>query len=752
VDFAASIVAVTCIANLFLGLFVFLRNPKARVSQIFFGMVVAISAWAVSNYYTDYAPRLDLNIFFNRLAYLFAFLGIVLAAIFTHYFGNFKLKHSKTLITIGAVAIAIICVLSLTNYVAGSVSNAGGKLHFQGGPLIPFYLAEILIALGIMIRNMYLLIKNGTSIQKNQARVLIVGMSVSVALGIFTNLVIPAATDNNFKAAKFGPPLLTLLVVITFTYAIISKRLFDIRLVVARSVAYVLLLSMLGILYAFGVFTLGGFFFKSNNRVGPQEFYDLGIAVILAVTFQPLKRFFEKITDSIFYRDHYDPQTLLSDLSNVMAREIELVHLTDKVINTLITQLKLSKALIVVIDDDGIFYEANKESINFRSISLNELKALGSGIVIKDALQGKEVPEIFGKYGLSVSVGLHSSNELVGFLLLGEKRSGDVYNDSDFKTLRILAQELAIAIHNARSYTQIQDFNKTLQQRIEEATEQLRSANDNLQKMDGVKNEFLSMATHQLNTPLSVVDGYLTMMNDNTHGKLTDAQRDFAQKALHRVRLMKRLVTDFLNVSRLETGKFSIEAAPVDLNKIVSEEVNELGPTANEKDVLLQYMAPKHDVPIVEIDEQKTRQAIMNLIDNAIHYTPKGEVKVYLDADDKNITFKVVDNGIGVPENQKSKMFQKFSRGDNAKKERPSGSGVGLYLVKKVIEDQNGSIIFQSEEGKGSTFGFHLPIKTAASEQAEPELEPVKPEEKELEAIRAQKPKEKEGSYYKIIG
>jgi signal transduction histidine kinase len=755
VDLAAVVVALTCAANLFLGLFVLLRNPRAKVGRVFFALVFFISAWAVSNYFTDNASQLELNIFFNRFAYLFGFLAILTAGLFTHYFGaSLQQKYPKTLIRVGMVAVALICVMSVTDYVAGSVTKtADGALHFSSGSLIMFYLVEILVILGIILRNMYLLIKKGNSLQKNQARILIAALAGSVILGTITNVIIPILTSNNFEAAKFGPPLLTLFFVSSCTYTIITRRLFDIRLVVARSVAYTLLLTFMGALYAFGIFALGGLFFKEDNRIGTQQLYDLGLALILALTFQPLKRFFEKITDSVFYRDHYDPQTVLSELSNVMAREIELVHLTDKVINVLLTQMKISKALIVVMDDDGIFYVANKESINFRSVGLDELKALGSGIIIKDAIEGKEVPEIFRKYGLSVTVGLHSTNELVGFLLLGEKLSGGVYNDSDLKTLRILAQELAIAIHNARSYTQIQDFNKTLQQRIEEATEQLRSANENLKKMDGVKNEFLSMATHQLNTPLSVVDGYLTMINDTAHGKLSDQQRDFSQKALHRVRLMKRLVTDFLNVSRLETGKFSIDAAPVDLNKIVSEEVNELGPTANEKEVLLQYMAPKHDVPVIEIDEQKTRQAIMNLIDNAIHYTPKGEVKVYLESNDKNVTFKVVDNGIGVPEDQKRKLFQKFSRGENAKKERPSGSGVGLYLVKKVIEDQGGSVIFESQEDKGSTFGFHLPIKTAASEQAEPELEPVTPEEKELEAVgAAQKPQEKEGSYYKIIG
>jgi signal transduction histidine kinase len=273
-----------------------------------------------------------------------------------------------------------------------------------------------------------------------------------------------------------------------------------------------------------------------------------------------------------------------------------------------------------------------------------------------------------------------------------------------------LAHELAIAIHNAKSYTQIQNFNKTLQKRIDEATVQLRDANEHLKELDQLKNEFLSMATHQLNTPLTVVDGYLTLVND---GIITDSaeRRDYIEKTLERVRSMKRMVADFLNVSRIETGKFIIDVKPIDFNKLVAEEVNGLGPSAKEKEVLLQFMLPKHPVPMIEIDEQKTRQAVMNLIDNAIYYTPKGEVKVYLESNKDSVTFKVVDNGIGVPENQKSKMFGKFYRAENARRERPNGNGVGLFLVKRVIEDQGGKIIFESTEGKGSTFGFTLPIK-----------------------------------------
>jgi signal transduction histidine kinase len=733
-----------------LGLLILLRNPKGHSNQRFALLSISLVGWTVFNYLSDVISDINSGLLYTRLAFFFGAASVFWLIRFIAYFPNETIFRKNNLYRIHILCSAILLPIILTPaFISSIVSVPEPGIHTAPlYPLFILYVAYSMCLLPIIVLKQYK--STELAIEKQQLSLLTWGIAIYAILAATTSIVLPLVS-NSWSTSKFGP-LFTLVLVGVVAYSIVRHRLFDIRLVIARSIAYTLLLATLSGFYVAAFFSISKLFLSNDGFTTSQTITNVVLTIILAASLQPLKRFFEKVTDSIFYRDHYDPQTFLSDLSNVMAREIELVHLTDKVINILITQLRLSKALIVVMDADGIFYEANKESINYRSISLDELKEVGSGIAIKDMLPRSEVPKVFSKYGLHVSVGLHSTNELVGFLLLGEKRNGDIYNDSDIKILRILAQELAIAIHNARSYTQIQDFNKTLQVKIEEATEQLRSANENLKKMDGVKNEFLSMATHQLNTPLTVVDGYLTMINDGSHGKLTDEQRDFTQKALHRVRLMKRLVTDFLNVSRLETGKFSIESAPVDLNKVVSEEVNELGPTANEKEVLLQYMAPKHDVPVIEIDEQKTRQAIMNLIDNAIHYTPKGEVKVYLEADDKNVTFKVVDNGIGVPEKQKSKMFQKFSRGDNAKKERPSGSGVGLYLVKKVIEDQNGSIIFQSQEGKGSIFGFHLPIKTAASEQAEPELEPITPESKELEAIRTQQPKEKEGSYYKIIG
>jgi signal transduction histidine kinase len=338
---------------------------------------------------------------------------------------------------------------------------------------------------------------------------------------------------------------------------------------------------------------------------------------------------------------------------------------------------------------------------------------------IKDGLKPEEEQELKGVLGIETlfACPLKSSKRILGAMILGSEEEKDKVDAYTIDLVKRLTGTISIAMTNHMLYTELQ-----------EATQQLREANAHLKQLDEIKNEFLSMATHQLNTPLVVVDGYLSMMSDGTIKDPKD-QHDLLEKMLHRVRMMKHLVSDFLNVSRIEAGTFVVEPTPVDLNKMVMDQVNELGPEAQEKEVLLQFIAPKHPLPLVEVDEQKISQAVMNLIDNAIYYTPKGTVNVYLDIDNKDIVFKVVDSGIGVPESQKSKLFQKFARADNARKARPNGNGVGLYLVKLVVEAHGGSIIFESTEGKGSTFGFRIPAK--AKEYLEPSAPAPKLEEKE---------------------
>jgi signal transduction histidine kinase len=172
---------------------------------------------------------------------------------------------------------------------------------------------------------------------------------------------------------------------------------------------------------------------------------------------------------------------------------------------------------------------------------------------------------------------------------------------------------------------------------------------------------------------------------------------------------MVYLIADLLNVSRLKTGKFVIDAHPTFLPDTVESELAQLQETAKSRGLKLVFKKPK-DFPLINLDETKTRQVIMNFADNAIYYTPKGgTVKAELTATKDTITFTITDDGIGVRKEDQHHLFTKFYRAGNARKARPDGTGLGLFMAKKVIVSQGGAVLFKSEEGKGSTFGFTFP-------------------------------------------
>ena len=170
-----------------------------------------------------------------------------------------------------------------------------------------------------------------------------------------------------------------------------------------------------------------------------------------------------------------------------------------------------------------------------------------------------------------------------------------------------------------------------------------------------------------------------------------------------------RLINDFLNVSRLQTGKFVIDKQKTDIAQIVKEEVALLKVVASQRSVKLKVKINKN-IPEVKIDAEKIRQVILNMIDNAIYYSkPNKDVAINLSKKGDFIEFTVKDSGIGVPKAEQPNLFGKFFRGSNARRKRPDGTGVGLFLARKVILFHGGEIIFSSEEGKGSVFGFRIP-------------------------------------------
>jgi signal transduction histidine kinase len=292
---------------------------------------------------------------------------------------------------------------------------------------------------------------------------------------------------------------------------------------------------------------------------------------------------------------------------------------------------------------------------------------------------------------------LVARQNLVGVMIIGSGGLVSDFDKPDLDLLERLAEAVGVALDN-----------KLLFEENQQVLAQLKKANHRLKELDRTKDEFISMASHQLRTPLTTIKGYLSMVLEGDVGPVTKNEKQMIQQAFDSAEKMVFLIADLLNVSRLQSGKFVIENKPTDLAKMVEGEVAQLKDTAEHHKLKLTYTKPEK-FPIISVDETKIRQVVMNFMDNAIYYTPSGGIDVAVQATDKEIIYTVTDTGLGVPKAEQAHLFSKFYRAGNARKIRPDGTGLGLFMAKKVIAAQGGAIIFKSTEGKGSTFGFSFP-------------------------------------------
>ncbi len=244
---------------------------------------------------------------------------------------------------------------------------------------------------------------------------------------------------------------------------------------------------------------------------------------------------------------------------------------------------------------------------------------------------------------------------------------------------------------------------------IEEMAHKLKNANKKLRKLDKVKSEFISIASHQLRTPLSAIKGYISMILDGTYGKIDNEKKEVLDRVYFSNERLIGLVNDLLNLSRIERGKFQFEFRKIDdVSEILASVVNEFRINAEKKGLKIDYK--EKTVPIINADPHKLRQVFVNIIDNAIKYTEKGRLEIETEIRPKKIIFKFKDSGIGMTREEISSICEKFRRGRGGKKYHAGGMGIGLYICHKILEAHDGKIYAKSRgRGKGTTFHVEIP-------------------------------------------
>jgi PAS domain S-box-containing protein len=229
-------------------------------------------------------------------------------------------------------------------------------------------------------------------------------------------------------------------------------------------------------------------------------------------------------------------------------------------------------------------------------------------------------------------------------------------------------------------------------------------------EIDKAKTEFVSLASHQLRTPLSAINWYTEMLLNGDAGKLNNDQRQYLEEVYSGNQRMVALVNALLNVSRLELGTFVIEPEEVNVVGLLSDILKELTPTIKEKKQIVNKSVGKIDKYFA--DPRLMTMVFQNLLSNSVKYTPeKGKISIELNQNKEFIRFKVVDSGIGIAASEKDQVFSKLFRGANAKEGDTEGTGLGLYIIKSIMDNIGGKITFESKLNKGTTFIVDFPIK-----------------------------------------
>ena len=254
--------------------------------------------------------------------------------------------------------------------------------------------------------------------------------------------------------------------------------------------------------------------------------------------------------------------------------------------------------------------------------------------------------------------------------------------------------------------------------------EKMELANKELRSLDLAKDEFVSIASHQLRTPLTALKGYTGMLLDGDAGPVSDKQREYLTEIKNANDRMINLITALLNVSRVDLGVFVVEPEPVNLTEVAESVLKENEVRISDKKLAVTTNFEK-DLPSINADLNIIRMILQNLLSNAMKYTPaEGKIIFDIKNDGHNILISVADTGYGIPENVQSKIFTKMFRADNARVKDPDGTGLGLYIIKETIEKTGGKIWFESPgENKGSTFYVTIPLEGMKKKEGTRRLE-----------------------------
>ncbi len=709
-----------------LGVLVLRYAKESRVKSTFFVFSLFTAIWMFGTFMMFLNKgNVGLVLLWDRIVYV----GVVFIPVAMLHFGliliNKKTRNTKFLILIGYLLSFIFLFLIPSKYFVDSAYIYSWGAHTKAGVFHNLFLVyfSIYIALWpIFVIKHY--VKLRPSIEKERIKYALIAFVQYIILGPLGFL--PAYGIDIFPFAYISGLLFTVIM----TYAMVSYRLMDIKVVLRQSSVYLTSLVLTLIPAIFFKYLFDNFFPKYSYWVD-------SVIVIFSISIFPLfKERIYRFANKYFFSSLYDARTVIKGLSDKLGSTLETSNIYKMIAESLGGALHMKAICFITCGpkDKDFIISYNSGFALPNIIKKNDLYntifkeyVAKNRIIILDELkndvskQTKEIARALSKIGIEVLVPLNVKDKPIGAIALSAKESGDTYNNEDLDLLKIIGTQTAISLENALLYEETKKFNVKLVKEVEKATHDLQDANEELKKLDQAKSDFISIASHQLRTPLTVIKGYVSMMLEGSFGDLNQKVDENLYKVYESNERLIHLVEDLLNISRIESGRLQFNFEETDLTAMAESVIEELSESAKKKKLYLRFTPPATPLPKVNLDADKIRQVFMNLVDNAIKYTKRGGVTVKLEKVGEKIACCIADSGMGISTEDLPNLFKRFSRGADTSLVHTEGTGLGLYVGKMMIEAHQGRIWAESSGvDRGSKFCFELPLIIKQPPKAEP--------------------------------
>ena len=716
---------VAAVINLYLGAVVLQENSGGKLNRHFFIFTLALAAWAFVNFYFIQYSQ---NTILFRATYSFGGIALVLALPWIFFLTE---KRFTKITSIGLICLVLIMGLVplLGGQVIESVSKHGSNFEFSAGPLFNLYGGLLLVLVFYLLYILSTKFISAEGLKKNQLRYILIGISIFAAVSVTFGVILPLFGINTVVAFDAQSSLVW---VALTTYAITKHGLFNVKVIATQSFVGILLVLILSRIL-------------SANSITDVVFESAVLASTIVVGFfligsvrnevsrrEEVEKLAKERTAALEEVEERNKNlATLQRISDIVLNESEMKTMTQKILDEIPNQLEscAGALLSIVKDSQLVAYAISSHQFSDKILSLvggnlekyshpvkKDFNLIHAVLVDKephdtDTLSDFISPPIPKAVALTIQklIGvrhveafpLYAGGEPFGVMMFVYTAPKEQIREKNFDVAKAIADDMSLAIQRAQAFQKLKD------------------ANEYLAQLDKMKDEFISMASHELNTPLAAIEGYLSMILDEGMGKIDKQSRVYLDRAYASSKRLAELILDLLNVSRIEQGRLKMKFLEVNLAELAESVINELQIKADTKKIYLKLDADKAKVPKIWCDPDRIREVFVNLAGNALKFTDKGGVTIRIKPGAAGmIRCEVSDTGRGIATEDQSKLFQKFSQVKREVDEH-QGTGLGLYISKNFVDLHKGKLWVESEAGHGATFIFELPALKEAPKEVE---------------------------------